>query len=307
MADLMADPTAGRTARGADGTALDVRVDGPATAPVTVVLVHGWTLDASTWAPVAEALVDTRPVRVIRFDHRGHGRSAAAAPDTMTIEQLADDLAVVLEQVAPSGPLVLAGHSMGGMTIMALAERHPGVLARVAGVALVNTASGGLAEATLGLPAAGIAAFRAVEPRLYATARWRAGRRLGRPAVLRPALKWLLLGRRASPEAVRATVEAVAACRPQTVSGFRATLDAHDRDVALAAFATIPTVVLAGTGDRLTPVRYSRRLVDALPTAHLTVYPGAGHMLPVERPVAVAARIRGLVDAALVKRETASS
>ncbi|MFC4949447.1 alpha/beta fold hydrolase [Pseudonocardia sp. GCM10023141] len=289
---------------GADGASLNVRIDGPADAPVTVVLVHGWTLDLGTWGPVAESLLATTPARVVRYDHRGHGRSAAVDESTMTIEQAADDLAAVLDQVAPSGPLVLAGHSMGGMTIMALAEQHPHVLARVAGVALVSTASGGLEQATLGLPGPGVVAFRAVERRLYPSRRWRTQQRLGNPTLLRPALRWLLVGPSSSPEAVRITVETVAACRPLTVSGFRATLEAHDRDVALAAFREIPTVVLVGSRDKLTPVRYARRLVAALPNAWLTVYPGAGHMLPVERVTAVSARIRGLVDRALVPAPT---
>src|SRR5205085_1418749 len=129
------------TVAGADGVALDVTVEGAGA--VTVVLVHGWTLDSRAWGPVAAALAPS--ARVVRYDHRGHGRSAAVDPATMTIDQLADDLAVVIAAVAPDGPLVLAGHSMGGMTLMALADRHPGVLARVRGVALVATASGGIA------------------------------------------------------------------------------------------------------------------------------------------------------------------
>jgi pimeloyl-ACP methyl ester carboxylesterase len=114
--------------------------------------------------------------------------------------------------------------------------------------------------------------------------------------MLTPGLRWLLLGPRADAEARRITVAAVAGCRPATVSGFRPTLDAHERAVALAAFANTPTVVLAGTHDRLTPVPMARRIAEALPSAQLTVYPGAGHMLPVERTVGVAARLAALVD-----------
>lgn len=287
-----------RLVGGADGAVLNVQVHGPADAPVTVVLLHGWTLDLATWGPVAETLLAATPARIVRYDHRGHGRSAAVDPATMTLEQLADDLAAVLAAVAPTGRLVLAGHSMGGMTIMALAERHPHLLPRIAGVALVSTASGGLGEATFGLPAPGVAAIRIAERRLYRTRRWQEGQRLGSPLLLRPGLRWLLIGPSSPPSAMRLTAAAVAACRPLTVSGFRATLEAHERDVALAAFTEIPTVVLVGARDRLTPVRYARRLAAALPAAGLTVYPGAGHMLPVERVTAVAARIRGLVEGA---------
>ena len=103
----------------ADGVPLSVEIDGQG--PVTVVLAHGWTLDATTWVPVARSL----DARVVRYDHRGHGRSAAVDPASMTIDQLADDLAAVIAAVAPEGLLVLAGHSMGGMAIMDVGGAAP--------------------------------------------------------------------------------------------------------------------------------------------------------------------------------------
>ena len=296
--------TTSLTVPAADGAPLHVRVDGPQDAPVTIVLVHGWTLDRRTWGPVARALADgSAPVRVLRPDHRGHGRSAAVDPETMTIDQLADDLAAVVTETAPDGPLVLAGHSMGGMTLMALAERHPDVVARASGVALVATASGGLTERPFGLPPRGVPVFREVERRLYGTRRWSTRQNLGDPRLLAPGMRWLLLGPDADPEARRITCEVVAACRPLTVSGFRPTLETHERDAALAAFAEIPTIVLAGTRDRLTPVRASRRIVDALPSASLTIFPEAGHMLPLERVSGVASRIAALAAGAAPEAE----
>lgn len=285
---------------GADGAALHVEIDGPQAAPVTVVLSHGWTLDGRTWGPVTRSLVAGRaPVRVVRPDHRGHGRSALVDPATMTLEQLADDLAEVIEVAAPAGPLVLAGHSMGGMAVMAMAERRPEIFDRVDGIALVATAAGGLAATTLGLPPWAAALFRTGGSTLYGSARWKAGKRLGHPRVLGPALSWLLLGDRPTAEAYRISVETVAACRPGTVAGFRPTLNAHERDAALATFASIPTAVLVGSKDRLTPVAASRRINAALPSSELTVLPGAGHMLPVERVPQVAGRIGALVHGAV--------
>jgi hypothetical protein len=134
---------------------------------------------------------------------------------------------------------------------------------------------------------------------MYASPGWAARRHLGSPRLLAPALRWLLLGPRSGPEAVRITVESVAECRPLTVSGFRPTLEAHERDAALAVFAHIPTVVLVGTKDRLTPVRLSRRIASALPSASLSIFPEAGHMLPVERVAGVAGRIGALVKGAV--------
>jgi pimeloyl-ACP methyl ester carboxylesterase len=291
----------------ADGTRLRALVDGApagADASVTVLLSHGWTLDSRTWGPVAGALLPgwgadgAGAARVVRYDHRGHGRSAEVPAATMTLEQLADDMAAVLSAVAPQGPLVLAGHSMGGMTLMALAERHPDLVAsRVRGVALVATASGGIARADLGLPPRRAELVRRVEKRLHASPRWTGRPSLGDPRLLGPALRWLLLGPGADREAVRLTTTCVAACRPATVAGFRGALDAHERDAALAAFAQVPTVVLAGARDRLTPVSASRRIARALPSAALTIFPEAGHMLPVERVAGVAGRISALARA----------
>ena len=285
----------------ADGVALHVQVDGPPDAPVTVVLAHGWTLDTRTWGPVTRALVAGTPARVVRFDHRGHGRSAAVDPSTMTLEQLADDMAAVLDAVAPGGPLVLGGHSMGGMTLMALAQRHPAVYERVRGVALVSTAAGGLAGHTMGLHPRVAEVVARGERRMYGSAGWASRRSLGNPRVLAPGVRWLLLGPRSGPEATRITVESVAQCRPLTVSGFRPALEAHEREVALATFARIPTAVLVGSKDRLTPVPMARRIASALPGASLTIFPDAGHMVPVERVAGVAGRISALVHGALAR------
>ncbi|MHA6796516.1 alpha/beta fold hydrolase [Pseudonocardia bannensis] len=289
--------------RVAGGVRLHVEVDGPADAPVTVLLAHGWTLDARSWGPVAARLTSGGAgPRVIRYDHRGHGRSDAVDPDSMTLEQLADDLAELIEKVAPEGPLVLGGHSMGGMTLMALAERHPDLVCRrAAGVALVATASGGTTEGFLGLAPRPLAAVQRGEARLYGS-RWWARRELlsRRPGLLHPGMRWLLLGPRPDREALRITAQCIAGCRPATLSGFRPTLEAHERDAVLAVFAEIPTTVLAGSRDRLTPVRASRRIAAALPTASLTIFPEAGHMLPVERPAGVAARIAALAHNAAV-------
>jgi pimeloyl-ACP methyl ester carboxylesterase len=279
-----------------DGVRLAVRVEGPERAATTVVLAHGWTLDSRTWGPVAAGLLRApQPPRVVRYDHRGHGRSDPVPPETMTISRLADDLAHVVAAAAPDGPLVLAGHSMGGMALMALAEQHPAVAARAAGLALVATASGGIADTTFGLAARGAVVARTVDRRLRdLPGRSRRGS-MGPPWLLAPALRWLLLGAHPDPRARRLTVGAVAACRPQTVAGFRATLDEHERDAALVAFAGTPTVVLAGDRDRLTPVAAARRIADALPSARLSVFPGAGHMLPVERVAGVVAHLDDLV------------
>jgi pimeloyl-ACP methyl ester carboxylesterase len=293
-----------RSFRTSAGVALHVRIDGEPDAPVTVFLAHGWTLDSRSWGPVAEALTGGTagrlPLRVVRYDHRGHGRSELPARADMTIDGLADDLAELIAEFAPTGPVVLAGHSMGGMTIMALAERHPALLAeRVAGVALVSTASGGLADTSLGLSVRMLGLVRRGEAKL-ADAAWVDRRAVlsRQPSLLVPAMRALLVGKGADRGALRITSRCLADCRPAVMVGFRPTLNEHERDGALAVFDRIPTEVLVGTSDKLTPVYQSRRIVDTARRARLTMYPGAGHMLPVERVDGVTARLVGLAETA---------
>src|SRR5262249_59440907 len=93
-------------------------------------------------------------LRMVFYDHRGHGRSGRSPRERSTIDQLGDDLAVVLDEVVPTGPVALVGHSLGGMTIMALADRRPELFGgRVVGVALGCASTGQLARGTLWRPA----------------------------------------------------------------------------------------------------------------------------------------------------------
>jgi pimeloyl-ACP methyl ester carboxylesterase len=254
----------------ADGTELNVVVGGPPS-DVTVVLLHAWTLDLTSWDRVAALL----PGRVLRYDHRGHGLSGGGS--VRTFDQLADDLVEVLAARVPSGDIVLAGHSMGGMTMMALAERHPDVYARVRGAVFVATSCGALPP------------VRAVEE---VFGRW-VGRRaaLGFARVMPLGLRVLLFGRRAEWADVVAAARMISRCSGAAFVDFRYEVAGHDRAKALARLAGVPAVVLAGGADRLTPVRHARAIAAELPGAELVVYPGAGHMLPVERPTEVAERI----------------
>src|SRR5436190_1261053 len=122
--------------------------------PITVVLLHGWTLDNRLWTRAVEALpalVD-RPIRILTVDLRGHGRSTCTGRADATLAQLADDLATVLCERAPDGPLVLVGHSLGGMAIMEYAHRYAEDFARqVAGVVFISTSAEGSSRTTYGL------------------------------------------------------------------------------------------------------------------------------------------------------------
>jgi pimeloyl-ACP methyl ester carboxylesterase len=283
-----------------DGVALHVRDTGPVHSGMpTVVLIHGWTMDHTSWDRVADALprMLDRGVRVLRFDHRGHGGSAPAPTGTATIARATDDLAELIADRVQEGPLVLAGHSMGGAAIMALAEQHPELVAkRVLGAAFVATTSGGLAHVDLGLPAwmaaIGLAGERRVMRRIARLERSVLSRRTGAVA---PGLRWLAFGKRPDWADVRASATQVGQCHPASLAGFRFSLNEHERATALAAFVGKPTVVLSGTRDRLTPTTHARIIAEELPDTRLHLYPGAGHMLPLERSDDVAERIAGLI------------
>ncbi|GAA2972094.1 alpha/beta hydrolase [Actinokineospora diospyrosa] len=282
--------------RTSDGVELNVVTSGDG--PTTVVLVHGWTMDHTSWDLVADGLAG---VRVVRFDLRGHGSSGSAPAGSATIDRIADDLAEVIAAVAPTGPLVLGGHSLGGMTLMALAERHPGLIAeRVAGVAFVATTSGGLSRLTFGLPrwvaAPVLYAEKLVNRRIA---------RIRRPALMgkrtgyaRPGVRWLVFGKRPVPTHIAATAAQVGRCNPANMVEFRSALNEHERLHALPVYRGVPAVVLAGGRDRLCTVADARIIAGALPDAALLIYPGAGHMLNYERAAEVRARLAGLVASA---------
>jgi pimeloyl-ACP methyl ester carboxylesterase len=194
---------------------------------------------------------------------------------------------------------------MGGMTAMALAERHPQLVKdRVAGAALVSTASGGLADTTLGLSVRMVGLVRRGEARLAASERFDRRPVLSRrPKPLEPAVRWLLLGRGADADARAVSARCLADCRPSTMVGFRPTLDQHERDEALKVFDGIPIEVLVGSRDKLTPVAASERIVANAPAARLTVYGRAGHMLPLERVHGVADQLAELCARAAAASE----
>ncbi|MDX8148139.1 alpha/beta hydrolase [Lentzea sp. BCCO 10_0061] len=252
---------------------LNVVTSGTSPSDVTAVLLHGWTMDLTTWDRVAAAL----PGRVVRYDVRGHGGSAGG---TGTISELADDLAAVLEKHVPTGRIVLAGHSLGGMTIMALAEQRPELFARVSGVALIATSCGNLPRQSGVERIAG---------------KWLVNRpKVGFGRLIAPGLR-VTFGRRPRWADVRAAAAMAGNTSGAAFVGIREELTLHQRREALAVLADIPAVVMAGSWDVLTPMRHSRVLAEALPGAQFVIYPKTGHMLPLERSEDVARRIAALM------------
>lgn len=274
-----------------DGVPLHAQVHGPEDAAATVVLAHGYELSHVLWDRQVAALTAARPdLRVVAYDQRGHGRSGRTAAVRATLGQLGRDLRTVLDELAPTGPVVLAGHSMGGMTLMALAEQLPELFgARVVGVALVSTSPGRLHEVTYGLPKAIATLGQKSLPWFNELARRQEEAGRGKPA--RPGIVRLLFGRQPRPDDVRRTLAVMASCPAATVADFHLTFTEHDRVEALAALAEVPVLVLCGSRDRLCPPDHSRAIAAALPHAQLEVYAEAGHMLQLERHEEVSRRL----------------
>jgi pimeloyl-ACP methyl ester carboxylesterase len=293
--------------RSADDTRLAVEIhgeppDGDPERP-TVVLAHGWTCSASFWVRVVHRL--RTDLRVVVYDQRGHGRSQAVCAGGFTPDALADDLAAVLTATVPAGrPAVVAGHSMGAMSLVALAGRHPDVLReRVAGALLASTGVAELVGRVAVLPTGPRRTRRPASARSLRTRERliRLGMTDPRPlhALPRSLARALLADLTMSPTATRAereyAADVVLACPPPTYTGFAEMLTKLDLRQELGSF-DVPALVLVGTRDRLTPPWHARRMVAALPRPlGLVELYGHGHMTPVTAPVSVSDAVRRLV------------
>jgi pimeloyl-ACP methyl ester carboxylesterase len=285
-----------------DGLELVVCPRGPDDAPVTVVLAHCWTSDMEDWQYQVRDLLDRfgHDVRILAWDHRGHGASDPAPLRSCTIENLGRDMAEVIDRYAGSGRLVIAGHSIGGMATLALAERRPDILGRTDGVLFVSTSCGDLDQVTLGLPEAG-RWVKAQIPRVLAARARLLSRRVRRrnPWIESQVVHRLLFGQPMRLRDCGLVIDQLISCPPATMEGFYRDFMSHDRGAALAAFDEIPTRVLVGDRDVLTPVDHARKLAAGIASARLMIAPGAGHMLPLERDRLVSGELVELVTASL--------
>jgi pimeloyl-ACP methyl ester carboxylesterase len=283
-----------------DRVLLNAAVDGPADAPVTVVLCHGYGLNRSSWRFQRAALAGS--ARVVTWDQRGHGRSEYGGPGSGTIGQLGRDLYQVIRQVVPDGPVVLVGHSMGGMAIMALAEDHPELFGdRVVAVALLATSAGPL-KPRLGLPVGGAAVHRAmhhlaqrVTPDLQPVLKL--CRRLpGYRPVTRELARRFGFASSARPEMVDLVLDMLEATPLHVAGELFAQFRGHDKRAALQALCHVRTLVMVGAADLITPPSDSEEIASAVPGADLVVVAHAGHALILERPELVNRWLMSLVE-----------
>jgi pimeloyl-ACP methyl ester carboxylesterase len=270
-----------------DGVPLAVREVGPVDAPLTVVFAHGFCLRmgafhfqriklSEEWGP---------DVRMIFYDQRGHGRSGEAPPDTYTVAQLGRDMQTVLQVTAPRGPIVLVGHSMGGMTVLSHARQHPHYYgSRIVGTALISSAAEGVSKSPLGEilenPALDAVRFTARSaPKLV-----HRGRNVAR-SLIGPILAAASYGdTNVSPSVVEFSQKMMLGTPIPTMVEFLHALETHDETAALPTLAKVPTLIACGDHDLLTPADYSRDMAEAVPESELLIIGRASHLALLGKP-----------------------
>ncbi len=276
----------------ADGTRLHAERFGPGAATV-VVLAHGWTERLSFWGPVIRRLVDAG-LAPVAYDLRGHGASAGATDGDYSLERFGDDLEAVLATALGDGELgVVAGHSLGGMSIAAWADRHD-VRRRVYAAALINTALGDLVAGHLLL---GELVKRFEHPAL---SRLFMGSGLRVPPFSTPLqqaiIRHVAFGPTATAGMVAFFEQMLIDCTPAARAAAGIALTDMDLFKAVAQL-TVPTLVVCGDRDRLTPPAQARRIAESLPApAGLLELEATGHMGPLERPAEIARAIAHLTS-----------
>lgn len=286
-----------------DGASLYAEIDDESEIDdgLTVIFCHGYGLDLDCWHYQRLAL-ESR-ARLVFYDQRSHGGSEQTPRASNTIDQLGEDLATVIDKVGGEGPIVLVGHSMGGMTIMSLAASHPELFTsgRIAGVALLATTDAGLSEGTFGLPPT---IAKSVHRHADATMEraLQQATTINRVRTRSSDLSLWLVNRYSfgTPEITEHTAftaQMLNSASMDTVADFLLTLEAHDKSAALATFANTPVSLVMGSSDLLTPPNlYAEQMTRMMPHAKYTLLPSTGHMLMLERADTVTGILVELLD-----------
>ncbi len=286
-----------------DGKTLHAEIDGAEqNGEVTVIFCHGYTLNLTSWREQRGPLADPSVERVF-YDQRGFGMSEDAAIEPATMEQLAHDLRCVIDDCAPSGPVILVGHSMGAMVIQALAGLNPELFGpRVVGVVLIATAIRGR-DLTLGLPSPLVRQITKFAPGLL--------RLLGlRPEVVRAAglAPYLEIGRLFHARSTELDTRRIFAAMVSqnsmnALANYLPAVTGYDTTKALPALAGADkVVVVTGEKDVTTTVELNRAVAEAIPGAELVIVPDSGHMVPLEQPERLNDLLRSLIDSAVKAR-----
>lgn len=277
-----------------DGTRLHAEAFGPeADSAQTLILAHGWTENLTYWTYQIRDLT-ARELRVVAYDLRGHGESAAATDGDYSIARFGEDLEAVLATALPeSRRAVVAGHSLGAMAIAAWAGSHD-VERRVSAAALLNTGVGDLIAESLLIPVPRLAQLinRTVAVHGFL------GSRAPLPRFSTPlshaAIRYIAFGPTATPAQVAFYERMLVAQPPDARASIGITLSEIALYQALPRLK-VPTIVLGGAVDRLTPPSHARQIAEMLPQLErLTILDDTGHMAPLERHAEVSEALAAL-------------
>jgi pimeloyl-ACP methyl ester carboxylesterase len=301
-------------------------VAGAKDADLTVVFVHGYTLNLGSFVFQRRALTAAfgDRVRQVFYDQRSHGRSDRAPSESCTLSQLGHDLYSVLDQLVPTGPIVLVGHSMGGMTVMALADRHQELFraagsgaagsgaagsgaARVKAVVLINTSSGQLKNLTLGLPNVLARLHAPVLPIVLRRAAKNAAlveqaRAMGRDLAWVMTKRLSFASKDVDPAVVAYCTTMISATPVDVVADFYPALMAHDGRLGVRNLKDCPVLVIGADSDAMTPLEHSKAIARELPEARLVVAENSGHLLMLEHPELVDHALVRLIDSVYPRR-----
>ncbi|MGH2573929.1 MAG: alpha/beta fold hydrolase [Actinomycetota bacterium] len=287
-----------------DGTELAVNVVGPEAA-TTMLFVHGFSADMTVWHYQWKRFSEDH--RCVLFDQRGHGRSGPAAGGDYSLQALGRDLKSVLDAEAPTGPVVLMGHSMGGMCILALADEFPEEFGtRISAVVLANTAAADLVRAVLGGLGIHAGTLLTRGARRLLANRDRAYRIRARALAGRGDLAFLLaratnFGPSAPPSMVEYVTRLAARAPVEVWTDLVGSLIDMDLGDALENI-TCPALVIVGDVDRLTPPSSALALKRRLPDARMVVLKGSGHCSLLERHAQFNEAIERFIHQALERR-----
>jgi pimeloyl-ACP methyl ester carboxylesterase len=237
-----------------------------------ILFVHGFPLNHTMWQAQIAEFSSTN--RVLAPDLRGFGGSGGAL-DTMPMEQFADDLASILDAIGIEGAVTLCGLSMGGYAAWQFVQRHP---ARVSKLIVCDT------KAAADTPDAAATRLKLAETVLTE----------GPEPVARAMMPKLFGPKTAelNPQVVESVREMVMTSSPAAIAGASRGMAERPDVTAWLPAIRVPTLVLCGEHDAITPAADMKAMAERIPHAKYVAIPDAGHMAPMEQPALVNDAIR---------------